>query len=216
MLDVKRPKRTYRTRKRAAQAAETREAVLSAAHALFLSEGWTKATIAGIASAAGVSNETVYAIFGGKAALLQELVKRTARGDRPDVPLTEQDEPVRIAHETDSFRQIELFAEDIASVLARVAPLMDVARVAAGTDVGIAELYEGFHRGRRRNLEWFATALMRNGPLRAGMDASEAGTILWRLASPDLFLLMRRVEGVSQKAYSEWLAASLKLLLLDR
>lgn len=214
MSDVKRPKRTYRTRKRAAQAAETREAVLSAAHALFLSEGWTKATIAAIASAAGVSNETVYATFGSKTALLEQLVKRTVRGDRPDVPLTQQDAPGRIAAETDPFRQIELFADDIASVLARVAPLMDVARAAAGTDAGIAQLYEGFHRGRRRNLEWFAAAL--NGPLRDGMNAADAGSIMWRLASPDLFLLMRRVEGVSQRAYADWLSSSLKLLLLER
>jgi AcrR family transcriptional regulator len=215
MPDVKPRKRRYRSEKRAAQAADTREAILSAARALFLSEGWIKTTIAGIASAAGVSDETVYSSFGSKKALLHELISRTVRGARPDMPLTEQEAPRRIAHETDQSRQIELFSDDIAKVLSRVAPLMDVVRAAAGTDAAIAELYAGLHRGRRKNLEWFANALIHNGPLRGGMDAKAAGSILWRLASPDLFLLMRRVEGGSQRAYADWLANSLKRLLLD-
>jgi AcrR family transcriptional regulator len=215
MPNVKRQKQSYRSPKRAAQAAETREDVLSAAHRLFLSEGWTGTTIAAIAAAAGVSNETVYGGFGSKKALLQELIIRTVRNTEPDTPLIEQQIPSRIAQETDQGRQIELFADDVTKVLSRVAPLMDVVRGAAGTDAEIAELYARFHAGRRKNLEWFAGALIRNGLLRGGMDAKAAGMILWRLASPDLFLLLRRVEGASQQAYADWLAASLKLLLLE-
>ena len=215
MSNVKPQKRSYRSPKRAAQAADTREAVLSAAHRLFLSQGWTQTPIAAVAAAAGVSNETVYGAFGSKKALLQELISRMVRGTEPETPLPEQQTPRSIAHETDQGRQIELFADDITKVLARVAPLMDVVRGAAGTDREITELYAGLHRGRRKNLEWFASALVRNGPLRGGMDAKTAGTILWRLASPDLFLLVRRVEGASQQAYANWLATSLKRLLLE-
>jgi AcrR family transcriptional regulator len=215
MSSVKPQKRPYSSPKRAAQAAETREAVLSAAYRLFLSEGWTKTTIAAVAAAAGVSNETVYGGFGSKKALLQELIIRTVRDTEPETPLTAQQTPRRIAQERDRGRQIELFADDVAKVLSRVAPLMDVVRGAAGTDAEIAELYARLHMGRRKNLEWFAGALIQNGPLRGGMDAKTAGTILWRLASPDLFLLVRRVEGASQRAYADWLATSLKLLLLE-
>lgn len=214
MDDVKTPRRNYRSPRRARQAAETRESILSAARDLFLSEGWSKATIAGIASLARVSNESVYATFGSKTALLQELVTRAVRGVAPDVPLAEQDMPRRIAAETSQSDQIDLFVRDIASVLGRVAPLMDVARAASATETTIADLYAGFHRGRRRNLEWFAAALLHNGPLREGMDAGEAGNHLWRLASPDLYLLVRQVEGLSEKAYAEWLAMSLKRLLI--
>jgi hypothetical protein len=100
-------------------------------------------------------------------------------------------------------------------VLSRVAPLMDVVRVASQTDTEIAKLYARLHMGRRKNLEWFAGALLRNGPLRGGMDAEAAGTMIWRLASPELFLLIWRVEGASLRAYAGWLAATLKLLLLE-
>lgn len=216
MVDVKPPLRPYRSPKRALQAAETRESVLSAARDLFVSEGWAGATIAGIAKKAGVSNETVYATFGSKSALLEELVTRAVRGDAAELSLPEQEVPMRIASEPSQSRQIELFSHDIASVLERVAPLMDVARAAAATDDAIARLYAGFHRGRRKNLEWFASMLLRNGPLRDGMDARMAGDILWRIASPDLFRLMRQQEGLSQAAYAEWLAQSVKLLTLAR
>lgn len=214
MTDVKPPLRPYRSPKRALQAAETRESVLTAARDLFVSEGWTRATIAGIALRAGVSNETIYSAFGSKSALLEELVTRAVRGNKADVSLPEQEVPRRIAADTSQSRQIDLFAQDIASVLERVAPLMDVARTAAGTDETIARLYAGFHRGRRKNLEWFASMLLRNGSLRDGMDARMAGETLWRIASPDLFLLMREQEGLTQAAYAEWLARSLKLLIL--
>jgi len=215
MPDVKPKARAYRSPQRAAQAAETREAVLAAAQRQFLAQGWAQTTIASIAAAAGVSKETVYATFGSKAALLRDLIQRAVRGAAPDTPLTEQEAPRAIAAETDQARQIELFAADIAEVLARVAPLMDVARVAGRGDAAIAALHAQMHRGRRDNLEWFAGALLRRGPLRGGLDAEAAGRILWRLASPELFLLMRHDEGVSQQGYVEWLAASLKRLLLD-
>lgn len=216
MTDVKPPLRPYRSPKRALQAAETRESVLSAARDLFVSEGWTRATIAGIALKAGVSNETIYATFGSKNLLLEELVARAVRGDAAELPLPEQEVPRRIAAETSQSRQIDLFAQDIASVLERVAPLMDVARTAAATDEAIAKLYAGFHRGRRKNLEWFASMLLRNGPIRDGMDARTAGDTLWRIASPDLFLLVRQQEELTQAAYAEWLAQSVKLLILAR
>lgn len=214
MSDVKPARRPYRSRLRAEQATGTRDSVLSAAEVLFLQKGWVATTIARIAKEAGVSKETIYSAFGTKTAILRELIERAIRGASPETPLLQQEEIRQLREMTDQARQIDTFASGIAEVLARVAPLMDVARVAAQTDEAMAELYLTLQRGRRRNLEWFAEALVSNGPLRSGMAPDEAGTILWRLASPDLFLLMRRVEGVSEQEYVDWLATSLKLLLL--
>ena len=214
-MKVKQEKRPYHSRKRAKQAANTREDVILAARRLFISLGWAKTTIAKIAAAAGVSNETVYRVFGTKTALLQELVSQAVRGDNPGLPLIEQDRPKQIERETDQGKQIELFAQDITAILSRVAPLMDVARTAAGTEPEMARLYSRFHQGRRTNLEWFAATLLQNGPLKGGLDAGEAGTILWRLASPELFLLINRVEKCASPAYAQWLADSLRNLLLD-
>ena len=52
--------------------------------------------------------------------------------------------------------------------------------------------------------------------MRDGMEPGAAARIICRLATPDLFLLVRHVEGASRQAYVEWLAASLRLLHVGR
>ncbi|MFZ2099425.1 MAG: TetR/AcrR family transcriptional regulator [Oricola sp.] len=214
MKDRHEPPRAYRSPLRAAQAQQTRQSILDAARALFITKGWVGTTIAAIAADASVSNETVYSVFGAKRAILQTLISDAVRGHSPDVPLLQQETPSAIAAATDPRRQIALFARDIAGVLSRVAPLMAVLRAAAETEPKLAGLYRQIHEGRRANLAFVAEALVRNGPLREGMDVNAATATIWRLASPDLFLLMRDVEGVDGDGYATWLEQSLVALLL--
>ena len=47
------------------------------------------------------------------------------------------------------------------------------------------------------------------------MSEDEAVAIIWRLTSPELFLLMTEIEGLSTTAYAEWLEATLAQLLLE-
>lgn len=214
MKDSANPSRAYRSPLRAARAEQTRRSILDAARALFIAKGWSGTTIAAIAEAATVSNETVYSVFGSKRAILQKLIADAVRGQSPDVPLLEQETPSAIAASTDQHRQIALFALDIAGVLSRVAPLMAVLRAAAETEPKLAGLYRQMHEGRRNNLGFFAETLARNGPLRDGMDTKEATAVIWRIASPDLFLLMRDVERMDGEGYAAWLEESLVALLL--
>ena len=60
--------------------------------ALFEKRGYEGASIAAIAAAAGVSQETIYARFGNKRALLGELVARAVRGADPR-PVRQQTAP---------------------------------------------------------------------------------------------------------------------------
>lgn len=214
MGDEVKPKRRYRSRARAAGAAQTRNAVLDAAQALFLARGWSGATVASIAGDADVSAETVYSIFGSKREILRELITRALRGDDPDTPLLDQAGPRTVANAPSQSRQVELFARGISRILGRVAPLMAVVRAAAETEPQMAALYAQLHAGRRRNLDMVAGALLANGPLRDRMAHEQATAIIWRLASPELFMLMTRVEGLSPDAHEAWLAVALKAQLL--
>lgn len=209
MVDAVKPKRKYASTRRAGQAADTREAVIGAARKLFIAGGWQGTTIAGVARAAGVSNETIYAVFGNKQILLRAVVERSVRRTDPAAPLLEQAGPRAIAAAADQRAQIALFAEDIAGVLGNVAELMAVVRAAAATEAEVAALYRDLHDGRRRNLAFVAKALSDKGPLRDGMDLQAATTLLWRLASPELFLLMTDVEGLKAAGYAEWLTGAL-------
>lgn len=214
MEEVK-PRRTYRSARRQQSAADTRNAILEAAQAAFLRDGWTRTTIASIAREAAVAPETVYSVFGNKRALIQALVQRAVRGAVPDVPLLQQAVPRAIGAESDQRRQISLFASDIVAVLERVAPLVAVVREAARAEPELERLYRDLHAGRRRNLAFFAETLASRGRLRGGMDAKEATAIVWRLASPEQFTLSATVEGLSVEDYRMWLAAGLERLLLD-
>ena len=57
-------KRSYRSPRRAEQAAATRREVLSAARELFITNGYSATTIADIAARARVSLDTIYATAG--------------------------------------------------------------------------------------------------------------------------------------------------------
>lgn len=214
MQDVK-PKRPYTSTRRRQQAADTRAAVLAAARHLFIETGWTATTIAGVARAAAVSSETIYAVFTSKQGLLAAVIETSIRRAEPDSPLVDQAGPRAVAAARDHHSQIGLFARDITEVLLAVAPLMAVVRTAAETDTSVATLYRTLHEGRRRNLAFVARALLANGPLRDEMTEAEATAVIWRLASPELFLLLTSIEGMAPDAYTEWLATTLQSALLD-
>lgn len=214
MVDPVKPKRKYASTRRAGQAAETREAVIAAARTQFISAGWAGTTVAGVARAAGVSNETIYAVFGTKQALLLAAVERAVRRAEPDVALLNQAGPQSVARAKDQRAQLALFARDITSVLENVAELMGVVRSAAASDATLESLYRGLHDGRRRNLTFVTRALLQAGPLCPGVDADAATDMLWRLASPELYLLMTKVEGLSAESYAAWLATTLEATLL--
>jgi AcrR family transcriptional regulator len=215
MTSPVKPRRRYSSATRTDQAAATRAAVIVAARQLFLEAGWAGTTIASIARKAKVSPETIYAVFGGKASLFAEVVRAGVRRADPDTPLLDQAGPKAVAAAPDQATALHLFAHDIAGLLVNVAGLMGVARGVAGSEPDIGRIYRGIHDGRRDNFGMVVDALARQGPLRDGMGKDEAVAVIWRLASPELFLLMTEIEGLSPTAYAQWLEAALARLLLD-
>ena len=85
-------KRRYQSTRRQEQARETRLRIIRAAHELFVAQGYGRTTIAGIAAAAGVAVETVYAAFRNKPTLLRQVWYANFRGDENDVRLLDRPE----------------------------------------------------------------------------------------------------------------------------
>ena len=214
MTEQPEPRRKYQSRLRQQQAADTRGAIVAAARQLFVANGWQGTTIAAVARAAGVSAESVYAVFGSKSALLLGVVQSAVRRSDPATPLVEQEGPRAVAAARDQAEMLTLFARDIVRVLSAVADIVAVLRVAAEADPEVAKVYDAIHAGRRENLALVAKALAGKGPLRDGMSEAAALAQIWRLASPELFLMLTRIEGLTPEQYAAWLEHTLGQLLL--
>jgi AcrR family transcriptional regulator len=204
------PRRAYRSRLRADQAASTRRRILECARKLFLENGYPTTSIAGIARAAEVSADTVYATFGTKLAILKAVFDEGVVGDQADVPLLARPGPQSTRQLTDQRGQVASLAQGVVEILERVAPLDEVLRGAAAVDPDAAELRRDIQLNQRRKamrqtVRWLAA----NGPLRDGLSEQDAATVLWTLTSPEVYRLLRVDSGWSRKRYQNWLEGAL-------
>ena len=97
-------KRAYDSSGRKEQARRSRQAVLAAARELFLEQGYGATTMPAVASAAGVSVETIYKTIGSKPELLKAVLDVAIVGDDEPVPILERDMVRRIRAEPDPRR----------------------------------------------------------------------------------------------------------------
>lgn len=208
------PKRTYKSDLRAAQADATRRSILAAAGRVCRSAGWPSATISAIAEEAGVSRETVKAIFGNKASLIGEMVKANVAEARLGEHFLDDERPRAIRAETNQARQVDLWATYLAEILERVAPLMAVVHSGAESEPEMEELYHALHRGRRANLTLIAKSIRTRGALHRRLSVEQTTDILWELASPEMFSLQTKVAGRTTEGYATWLSDMLKVTLL--
>jgi AcrR family transcriptional regulator len=204
-------RRPYRSQRREEQARETRARIVEAAHRAFVEQGYGGATITAIAADAGVSAETVYAVFRNKRTLLTEVIGAAARGDEP-TPILEQPGASAVAAEPDPREKLRLFTSDIRRRVARVAPLMAVLAAAGGEEPELEELRSAMHEHRRRNLREVARMLGETGALRT--DLESATETIWAMASPELYALVTGPGEWTPERYEAWLADSLAALLL--
>ena len=207
-------KRVYNSTRRQAQARETRMQILSAARKLFIAYGYAGATIEAIAQEAGVAAETVFAIFGNKRTILVRLVDVAVGGDDQPIPLLQRSGPQATLQESDPTRQLHLFAQDISTILERVAPLFEVLRMAAKTEPDIAELLKNLLQERFKNMTFFVQSLFAHGPLQQGLEQVQAAEIVWTITSPEVFRLLTQDRGWSREQYIAWLGSTLVRLLL--
>jgi AcrR family transcriptional regulator len=211
MPDPVKRRRPYSSERRREGALQTRRRILDAATARFVEQGFAGTTIAAIAAEASTAAETVYATFGSKLALLEEVVRQAARGS-DDTEILEQAGPARVAAAETPRAQIEIFADDVSRRLARTGPLLRVVASAAQGEPALAELHRRIHEARLRNLRVLATQLAATGAVR--LDEASAAETIWALASPDLYVLLTELRGWSRERYAGWLAESLVALLV--
>ncbi len=171
---VKTGTRRYHAPRRAAAAAQTREAVLQAAKGQFEACGWAGTTIAAIAADAAVSPKTVQALFGTKAALLAAAADYVIAGDVAEVPIIARESARSVESAPDAATMLDRHADHIVAINTRSAGLAQVMESAAGSSQLVAGLWEQMTGNRRFGARWAATTLLSKPGTRPGLSLEQA------------------------------------------
>jgi AcrR family transcriptional regulator len=212
-MDMKEPVKPAPGR-RARKALATRHRVLDAAETLFLRDGYAATTIAAIAEEADVAVQTVYAVFGTKRAILNELLAIRVAGDDDAIPLQSREPWQAIEREPDPRRQLALLAALATQIGNRIGGLYQVLAGAAGSDPEMAELYRKRQQARYKDQQRVARSLARKGALKEGLPEATATDIMWAIANPNTHYALISERRWTPGQYEQWLAHLLTCALL--
>jgi AcrR family transcriptional regulator len=209
-------RRTYTSAVRAQQSAHTRAVVLAAARGLFLEEGgYSRTSLSAIATAAGVSVQTIYNVFGSKAALLKAVYDTTLAGDDEPVPMGQRPAYLAMEREQDAAALLRHYARIAADLSKRVGPLFRRVREgAAAGDPDLNALLDTTAHERLIGAAQIIASVTAIGPLRPGLTTARARDIVWTHTSFELWDLLVRQRGWSSRAYADYLGDSMSRALL--
>ena len=206
VTDTINPKRTYTSRLREEQAQQSRRRITETARSLFVARGYQEVTVAEIAEETGVAYQTVYAAFGTKLRMAQEviwttfdvagiydLVAASTRSPDPEVWLRSAASIAR------------LVSERLGSLLRFM------------QESGDADLLMEYRKVQGRRLEQegeLATLLNESKRLRDGLSRDEALDILWAMTGTELHQQLVEQRGWSGRRYETWLGNTLIQMLL--
>ncbi|HEX6035898.1 MAG TPA: TetR/AcrR family transcriptional regulator [Anaerolineales bacterium] len=215
MTKLKSTKREYDSSRRRAQADETRRHILEAARKLFTERGYAGATAEAVAAEAGVSAQTIYAIFKNKKKLLVSLMNVSpATGVEDHTPMSERANVQAVARERDQHRQLQMFADVVANNLNQVADVFEVMADAAKIEPDFERIVQKLNKQRLEHMTDAVRQIAANGPFRQSIAETYARDIVWTLTSGEVFLLLTRDRGWSKERYVDWLADMLIRALL--
>jgi AcrR family transcriptional regulator len=207
-------RRPYDASRRREAAARNREAIFAAAKRLFLTRGYAGTTMEEVAAEASVALDTVYASVGPKPALFRLLVEGAISGTDRQVPVMERDYVSAIRATPTPGAKLDVYADAIAAIQRRLAPLFDILRSAAPVDAALAALWDSVQRRRARNMPLLVDELARTGGLREDVSRRDAADLIWAVNSIEVYVLLTKTRRWAHARYAPWLAGTLKRLLL--
>ena len=204
MADDVKPKRTYESPRRQAQAEATRRDILAAAQRLFEANGYPATTMAEIAKEAGVAVKTVYLAFQTKSRLLRTLWNLLLRGDESDRPVAEREWYREVLEEDDPERRLRLNARNSATGKQRISAILEVIRTAAAVDPDVATLWQRIQSDYHANQRAIVKRLHERAELKPELDVRKATDILWTINHPNTWQLLVVERGWTPDQYERW------------
>jgi AcrR family transcriptional regulator len=202
-------RRSYDSSRRQEQARRNRGRILEAARDSFLARGYAATTIPDVATAAGVSVETVYKAFRNKAGLLKAVFDVAVAGDDEPLPVAERGFVAQIYAEPDPAAKLRRFAVYLAEAIPRTAEIQLLVRATAPLDRDIDAVWRQMQQERLTGMTTFAAHLAESGSLRAGVDAGEARDVLYSYMSVELYQMLVVERSWTVDRYRDFLATAL-------
>ena len=174
---------------------------------MLLDGGYHSMSVAGLASAAGVSPQTVYNAVGGKAEVVKAIYDVLLAGDEDPVPMSSRPEFLAMGEAPDRESFGRAYAVFSAGIWRRVGPLLGVLLAdGPGNDATLAAFVATID-GERLTGNTHASPCSRRGTAcpTAGTAAS------WSTRSgpsprPEIYDRLVRRRGWSHEAYTAWLS----------
>jgi len=206
-------RRRYDSTRRQADAEARHRRIVTEATALFLSQGFGATSIGQIASAAGVSTQTVYATFGSKAGVLARAIDVALAGDWDETKVIDRIPTFDEVHDPSGAARFVEYAGIMRALNARVAPLIRVLEQSASTDPALealrSRLIEDIQADCR---QWIAQ--LGTEALRPGLSPQHAASVMAMVESPYVYSIFITDADWTPDEYEKWLAHALPHLLL--
>lgn len=204
--------RAYDATGRQDRARHNRDRVVASAERLFLRDGFGATTVAAIAAEAGVSPDTIYKSFGGKAGLVRAIRARALLGDH-HVPAEERSDDLHtIARDPRVI--IAEWGRLTAEVAPLVAPIHLLVATAAATDPTARNLLKEMDADRLARMSDNARRLHAAGHLRRGISVDDATDVLWTYSAPELYELLVLRRGWTAQRFGRFVADAMISALL--
>ena len=191
---------------RRAGAQATRETIARAAIGLFVERGFARTTIEAIAAAADVAPQTVYAVFGSKAAIAGELRLYLER--MADIPASFQS----TLAEDDPHRQVEKIVALDRYIAEQHGDLYEL--IANTKDSELAAVREELDAAKRSGMERIVERLQAKNALRPGLSSARAVDILCALPLIHLYRQLVTRSGWTPVQFESWVAGVVKAAIL--
>ena len=206
--------RQYHSPTRERQASITRSNIPAAAERLLTSRGYAKTTIEAIAREAGVSTQTVYAVFGSKRGILAAIL---------DEKLDNNDALFEIYQNslqtTDVYEALRLTVDLIRRVCEIQSPVYELLRGAGVLDPELALINKAREKINQERADEHIRNILNNDPvhhLKRGMNPRMAQDIFWCLCNRDIYRILVQERGWTAETYADWLYDMLVGSLFER
>lgn len=208
------PTRHYDATSRRTAARATRHAILAAARALFLANGYARTSMSAIANQAGVHIDTIYQTIGRKPDLVQLLFESAISGEDEEIPALQRDYVRAIQAEPSGRRRLEIYAATVGTIMARLQPIHRVVQEAAAAEPALAALWTDIANRRAANMRLFVEDLARVAYLRPDLTIEQAADVIWSTNGPEFYTLLVIERGWPRDQFESWLADTWERLLL--